>query len=241
MSKIAFVSDLHLFAKRSSADDYFDTLVNAAKSSDELILGGDIFDFRWSIHPSAEATADAAIAWLDELIRNARGTPVRFIFGNHDDHPLMHERLPHLKLIHDAFEWDRYYHRKGDTLFLHGDIADSKNTTAERLASRREMFEHGSRSPFQHQVYDLAVRAHLHQIAPPAVYPKKRVAKRILSYLGHISEGPETGIRHVCFGHTHRPINDYKMDGVTFHNCGAPIGSSKFRVVHRNVSPVATH
>ncbi len=237
MSKIAFASDLHLFAKRSTAQRHFDTLVQAARDSEEFVLGGDIFDFRWSRYGSAEATAEAAIDWLDEFISATNDCQIHFVFGNHDDHPLLHQRMPELQLRHGRFAWNRFYYRRGNTLFLHGDVAD-RTMTAAALEEQRNRFEHGHRSPLHHTVYDLAIKAQLHRIAPPAVYPKKKVAKRILSYLEHVGEGPETGLQHVCFGHTHRPVDHYRINGVTFHNCGAPIGAGKFRVVCRNVESV---
>jgi threonyl-tRNA synthetase len=41
--------------------------------------------------------------------------------------------------------------------------------------------------------------------------------------------------RAVAFGHTHRPIDNYRLKNVTFHNCGAPIGKGSFRIVTRDV------
>ncbi|HWL08601.1 MAG TPA: metallophosphoesterase [Planctomicrobium sp.] len=234
MSTIAFASDLHLFAKRSTADHHFNALVQAARASNEFVLGGDIFDFRWSRFSSAEETADAALNWLEVFIQSVGDCQIHYVFGNHDDHPLLHQRLPDLQQRYGQFAWNRFYYRRGNTLFLHGDVAD-RTMTATMLEEQRNRFEHGTRSPLQHTVYDLAVKAQLHRLAPPAVYPKKRVAKRILSYLEHVGQGPETGLQHVCFGHTHRPVDHYQINGVTFHNCGAPIGSGKFRVVCRHV------
>ena len=235
MSRIAFASDLHLFSRRSTAESHLSTLVDAALTSEEFVFGGDIFDFRWSCYRDAETTADAAIDWLGRFLKQTGDCRIRFVFGNHDDHPLLHTRMEQLQSQESRFSFDRFYYRRGDTLFLHGDVAD-RTMTATLLEEQRNRFEHGTRSPLQHKVYDLAVKAQLHRIAPPAVYPKKRVARRILSYLNHIGQGPETGLMHVCFGHTHRPVDHYQIDGVTFHNCGAPIGAGKFRVVCRTVA-----
>lgn len=235
MAVVSFVSDLHLFAKRSRADFHFDSLVQAARRSETCVLGGDIFDFRWSMHPSEDATAEAAIHWLREFSQAAEGCTVHFLLGNHDDHPALHARLPQLMEELPRFEWSRFYHRLGDTLFIHGDVAD-RTMTAACLERQRNAFRHGSRSELQHQLYDMAVRAHLHRIAPHAVYPKRRVARRILSYMEHIGHGPQSGVEHVCFGHTHRPVDNYRHGRVTFHNCGAPIGSGRFRVVMRDVT-----
>lgn len=234
MSTYSFVSDLHLFASRSSAYSHFDELIHASRQSDRCILGGDIFDFRWSRFRTAEATADAAIDWLREFLESTGNCHVQFLLGNHDDHPLLHARLPQLVAEYPRFDWSRFYYRLGDTLFLHGDVAD-RNMTAASLEQKRNMFQHGTRSPLQHRLYDIAVRSHLHLLPPTAAYPKRKVARRILNYMEHIGQGPETGVRHVCFGHTHRPVDNYHLGDLTFHNCGAPIGTAKFRIVRRNV------
>ncbi|WP_437227147.1 metallophosphoesterase [Planctomicrobium sp. SH661] len=234
MPTFSFVSDLHLFASRSSAYSHFDALIHASRQSDRCILGGDIFDFRWSRYPTPEETADAAIDWLREFLESTGNCGVHFLLGNHDDHPLLHERLPRLVDEFPRFEWSRFYYRLGDTLFLHGDVAD-RNMTAACLEQQRNKFHHGTRSPFQHKLYDMAVKAHLHLLPPTAAYPKRKVARRILSYMQHIGQGPGTGVRHVCFGHTHRPVDNYHLGNITFHNCGAPIGAGKFRIVRRDV------
>lgn len=234
MSSFAFVSDLHLFASRSSAHTHFDALIQASRQSDRCILGGDIFDFRWSQYRNAEATADAAISWLHEFLESTGDCKVHFLLGNHDDHPLLHYRLPELAAEFPRFEWSRFYYRLGDTLFLHGDVADKKSS-ATALEQQRNQFKHGTRSPIHHRLYDMAVRANLHLLPPTAAYPKRKVARRILNYMHLIGQGPDAGVRHVCFGHTHRPVDNYHLEGITFHNCGAPIGSGKFRILQRRI------
>lgn len=236
MSTFSFVSDLHLFASRSRAGTHFDALIHASQQSDDCILGGDIFDFRWSRYGTAEATADAAIDWLRDFLNHTGTCHVHFLLGNHDDHPLLHTRLPTLADEYLRFSWSRFYFRKGDTLFLHGDVAD-RNMTAASLEQQRNRFRHGTRSPLQHRLYDLAVQARLHLLPPTAAYPKRKVARRILSYMNQIGQGPDTGVRHVCFGHTHRPVDNFHLENLTFHNCGAPIGAGKFRIVRRDIHP----
>ncbi|MCA8997012.1 MAG: metallophosphoesterase [Planctomycetaceae bacterium] len=235
MPRVCFASDFHLFSRRSTGDSHFEALVRIAKDCDYCVLGGDMFDFRWSVLTSDEATAQAALEWLARITDATDNTVVHFLFGNHDDHPLMHQLLPSLSTKRKDFEFSRFYYRLGNTIFLHGDVAD-RTMTAACLEQQRDSFHHGSRTPMQHRLYDLAVKAQLHRITPHAVYPKKRVAQRILSYLESIGHGINTGIEHVCFGHTHRPVDHYVLEGVTFHNCGAPIGTSNFRIVTRDVT-----
>ncbi|MBT5019410.1 metallophosphoesterase [bacterium] len=234
MPKICFIADLHMFARRSTAARYQNQIVEAALNSDLCILGGDIFDFRWSRYLTEDETAHAAVEWLRNFDEATQHCQVHFLLGNHDDHPELLERLPFLEQEMKTFEWSRYYYRIGDTLFLHGDVAD-KNMTAACLKLQREQFTHGSRTELHNRLYDVAIKAQLHRLAPPAVYPCKRVAKRILAYMQSIGHGKETGVSHVYFGHTHRPMDHYLFEGVHFHNGGAPIGDAPFRILHRDV------
>ena len=63
-----FVSDLHLFSPRSAAQAVPDQLAQVSAADQCIVLGGDIFDFRWSIRGSHELTLSAAIHWLEELL-----------------------------------------------------------------------------------------------------------------------------------------------------------------------------
>lgn len=234
MPKICFVADLHLFARRSTADRYRAEIIRAALNSDLCVLGGDIFDFRWSVFPTEDETAHAAVEWLRAFDRDTDHCRVHFLLGNHDDHPELLERLPYLAEELGTFDWSRFYYRLNDAIFLHGDVAD-RSMTAACLREQREQFSHGSRTEMHHRLYDVAIKAQLHRIAPPAVYPCKRVAKRLISYLSSIGHGPDDGIRHVYFGHTHRPMDHYLFQGVHFHNGGAPIGGAPFRILQCEV------
>lgn len=234
MPKVCFIADLHLFARRSTASLHQNRMIQSALESDLCVLGGDIFDFRWSTYLTEDETAHAAVEWLREFDRATHHCQVHFLLGNHDDHPELLERLPFLEQEMPTFEWSRYFYRLGDTLFLHGDVAD-KTMTAACLKLQREQFIHGSRTELHHRLYDVAIKAQLHRLAPPAVYPCQRVAKRILKYMESVGHGQKTGVKHVYFGHTHRPMDHYLCEGVHFHNGGAPIGNAPFRILSRDV------
>ena len=234
MPRVCFAADLHLFARRSSANLHLSELIDVANESEICVLGGDIFDFRWSRYANDEATAQAATEWLTAFDEQTNHCTVHFLLGNHDDHPALLERLPALEQLIPTFEWSRYYFRLGNTLFLHGDVADRTMTEA-CLHAQRDKIEHHNRSEMHHRLYDMVIKAQLHRLAPPAVYPRRRVAKRILNYINDIGHGPETGVEHVCFGHTHRPMDHFHYKGIHFHNCGAPIGGAPFRILTRNV------
>jgi len=236
MPRACFVSDLHLFANRSRADDHLHGIQRAADDADLCILGGDIFDFRWSTLPSTDATVDAAVCWLRDLCRFAPQTEVQFLLGNHDYHVRLIDRLPELSRDVANFEWHRFYIRAGDTVFLHGDVADRK-MTSEMLERRRERWAtHRQKGRYHSRAYDLVVKSRMHLLVPRAVYPRRLVARRIVSYLDHIGHGRDKGVRQVCFGHTHRPLQEYRYRGLLFHNGGAPIGTGRFQILQVEVA-----
>jgi len=235
MARVCFVSDLHLFANRSRGNDHLDRIRRAADHADYCVLGGDIFDFKWSTLADTRSTVDAALEWLRDLCTRVPGSHVQFLLGNHDYHHEFIERLPALADGVHNFEWHRFYIRLGDAVFLHGDVAD-RNMTAEMLADRRSKWTaHHQRGRFHSRAYDLVVKSRVHLLVPRAVYPRRIVARRILSYLEDIGHSPANGVRQVCFGHTHLPVNDYRYGGLCFHNGGAPIGTSKFRILELDV------
>ena len=232
---VCFVSDLHLFSHRTRGHLIDQEIIAAARRSRVCVLGGDIFDFKWSAHASHEASLTAAMAWLRDLIEAVPECQFHFVLGNHDDLPELVAELPGLATRNANFFWDRFYLRLGDTVFLHGDAAD-RQMSHERLQDRRDRFSHDRREKWAHGLYGLLVRAHLHRIIPHAVYPPSIVADRLLKYLREIGHGPDEGVRQVCFGHTHRPLTSYHRGGLLFHNGGAPIGRAYYRIVEVQVA-----
>ena len=83
-----FVSDLHLFSRRSLAPRHEAALHAAAARAHTFVLGGDIFDFRWSHYHSPEETARQAVhPYVLRL-----GTSV-FLHGDAADHwTLRHQK-----------------------------------------------------------------------------------------------------------------------------------------------------
>jgi UDP-2,3-diacylglucosamine pyrophosphatase LpxH len=237
MTRACFVSDLHLFANRSYGHEHLDRIIAAADQADHCILGGDIFDFKWSTLSDAESSVDAAVDWLRELCRHVPDTQVQFLLGNHDYHAELIDRLPSVADEVHNFDWHRFFIRMGDAVFLHGDVAD-RRMTAQMLEQRRAKWtNHRPPSRYQSRAYDLVVKTRVHVLVPRAVYPRRTVARRILSYLEDINQGPGSGVRQVCFGHTHLPVADYHYGGVCFHNGGAPIGKqAAFRILELTIN-----
>jgi UDP-2,3-diacylglucosamine pyrophosphatase LpxH len=232
MGKCFFISDLHLFASRSKAWKYLDEVVLAARQADNFVLGGDIFDFRWARTRNHRQTVDRAVAWLTDLAAHCAQCHFHFVLGNHDYHHAFIDRLADLSNKLPNFSWYRYYVRLGDSVFLHGDVADDDYYTAESLAAdRQEWLYARRRGPFLSKLYDVVVLTRLHKPLPHLVYTKRIVTRRILSYLKQIGEGPDAGVSNVYFGHIHKHMTNYAYGGLIFHCCGAPIKGLKFRIL----------
>ena len=230
VKKCYFVSDLHLFARRSQAERHLERLEQAASQANRFVLGGDIFDFRWAAASSALAVQEA-IGWLEKLLRNYPNCQFHFVVGNHDHHWGFLCRLDGLAEKYSNFHWHPYYLRLGEHIFLHGDAAE-RRMTPERLAAYRIRWHYRPRrGRLMNRLYDLFVASRLPRALGPLVYPKRRVARRILAYLRRIGHGPEQGVRHVYFGHIHRGFSDYRYRGLVFHNSGAPLRGHRFRLL----------
>jgi UDP-2,3-diacylglucosamine hydrolase len=230
MSKCYFVSDLHLFANRSNAHRYLEKIAHAASHAEAFVLGGDIFDFRWS-RVSIPRAVEMAATWLRELAASCPQCHFHLVLGNHDYHQALIDRLEELEREVVNLSWHRFYVRLGNAVFLHGDVAD-KTMSAKGLAeARQEWLDGRRRGPFMSALYDVVVMTRLHKPVPHLVYTKRIVVRRILKYLENIGQGPLDGVCDVYFGHTHRRLSNYHYRGLTFHNCGAPIKGVKFRII----------
>lgn len=232
--RCCFLSDLHLLASRSNANQYREALAIAAAGADIFVLGGDIFDFTWSRSESHERSFDHAAGWLEGLLLACPVCRFVYVLGNHDHHDGFIERLEELAALHPMFEWRSDYYRVGDTVFLHGDVADRK-MTAEKLARARHRWGRKRRKgKFANAVYDWAVYTQLHKPVPYLNY-RRLCSRRILAYLESIGEGVSTGLRHVYFGHIHRPFIHYYYRGVGFHNSGAALKGLKSRILETQI------
>jgi len=231
-----FVSDLHLFAQRSQADEHLAAIEEIAQQSETFVLGGDIFDFQWTTLQTIDQTIAAACAWLTELAQSARECQFHMLLGNHDHHDDFVEHLDALSRREPNLAWHPYYFRWGDSVFLHGDCADGDATHAGLEVARRKRHRNQKRGPTANLIYDVFMRSGLHRPVPAVAYPKRRTARRLLAYLNEIGHGPETGVAHVYFGHTHRSLDHYRYGGVTFHNGGAPMKGVDFRIVTADVT-----
>ncbi len=201
------------------------------RESSLVVLGGDLFDFKWSIHGSAEATAEAATRWLRALMSAHPAHSFVLLLGNHDDHPALRERLVLLSEEAPQLRVETYLFRVANTVFLHGDSANPRCTEEKLIRSRSRTAHHRPRGRAMNLLYGGAIRLRLHRAGASLIFPKRLVARRLLGYLGEVGQGPESGTDEVYFGHTHRALADYVYRGVRFHNCGAPMRGLKFQVL----------
>ena len=240
MQTVCFVSDLHKFAARSDADAVEPELRRVVARSDRCVLGGDIFDFRWSTLANRQATADAALDWLDRLLADAPETEVRYLLGNHDHVTPLVDALPKFCRLRPRMHWHMYYLRVGPAVFLHGDVADrplhQSRLSREQFERRRgRSLHHGRRrrGRLSNAAYAALLQTRTQHVVPRVVYPTAATAGRILSYLDQV--GQRDGVQEVFFGHTHRAVDGFERDGVRFHNAGAPIGREPLIILQTEV------
>ena len=231
-----FVSDLHIFCRRFDGQRVWNRLSEAAKQAATVVLGGDIFDFRWTTLPTIEHSAGEAISRLTSLVQANRQCEFHYLLGNHDHHQSFVPRLELLARVEPNLSCHPYYLRLGNSLFLHGDVA-TRTMGAEQLEKeRRRWLGMRKQGPVANWAYDLTVRLSLHKLAYRVAYPRRAVARRILAYLERIEQGPDTGVTDVYFGHTHLALSDFEYNGVRFHNCGAPVRRCVFRILEPPVA-----
>lgn len=215
-----FVSDLHLFSPRSDAAYVPDKLAETKTADRCIVLGGDIFDFRWSVRGSHELTLAAAVHWLEELLERTEQAHIRFIPGNHDCHPEFLHLLTQLAQREPRFDWYEHHFQLGDTLFLHGDILDARGN----LNSYRAKFHHEHpQTGFNHKLYDGVVALRLHKLVPLVRHRPELTCRRLLSLIGTLPAASEIPAGRIFFGHTHAPVLGHESQGIRFYNPGAAL------------------
>jgi UDP-2,3-diacylglucosamine hydrolase len=227
-----FVSDLHLFSRRSHAHLLADDLYRSAAGATTFVLGGDIFDFRWTVLPSIAHTIEAALEWLRRLVEPHPECRFFFLQGNHDAHPRFTRALDQFCATLPNLSWHPFFVRIGQSLFLHGDAAEGPAMDHSALNAYRARWSHDRKhGPMANTIYDAAVAAHLHRAIGAAAHPTRRVVRRLAAYAQRWGHSLATGLRHIYFGHTHTALADYRHGGLAFHNGGAPMRGLRFRIV----------
>lgn len=78
------ISDLHIFATRSSPAGPLHRLYRDLSKCNYCVLNGDIFDFGWSKLSSIEQSIHAAERYLTSLCKKYPKCRFIFVVGNHD-------------------------------------------------------------------------------------------------------------------------------------------------------------
>jgi len=230
MGKCYFVADLHLLANRSNAHRYLEDISRTAARADTFVFGGDTFDFRWSRIPLRKAV-DRACHWIGELCDACPDCHFHLVLGNHAYHQGLIDRLVEMERRIANLSWHRFYVRLGSSVFLHGDVADRPMNARQLAESREKWLDRRRQGPLASLLYDVAVAARMHKPVPHLLFARRVVVRRILRYLENIGQGPQSGVRDVYFGHTHKKLTNYYYRGLRFHNGGAPIKGVKFRII----------
>ncbi len=226
-----FLSDLHLFSNRSEASRYSAMMEAAAEQAHTMILGGDIFDFKWSRHSSLEHSISEAIEWIENLLVSYPLCSFYYLLGNHDAHPDFVAALDRLAFRRRNLEWQPYVLRLGHCVFLHGDVIDG-GVSHQAVDERRH--RHGadrSPPPFRHWLYDVVVRTRAHRFVATVVNRHDWVLAKLFQYLSEQGLDASRGVTDVYFGHTHREVHGLVYNGLRFHNGGAAIKGLGFRIV----------
>jgi|688.fasta_scaffold14429_2 UDP-2,3-diacylglucosamine hydrolase len=219
-----FISDLHLLSRRSVGQLHWEQLLPELQKSDLLILGGDIFDFRWSTHGDLLLSVQAAKEWLQTATEVNRHLRIVYLLGNHDCLPAMKTILQLLAAELPNFCWTEQYLSLDDCVFLHGDVLDA-GLDPTALSSYRSNFadKHRERGDLAHRMYDLVVATRMHGIPPKIFHRPARVTKRLSEYLSALELSAEQGIHNVYFGHTHQPLLGLSNNEQYFFNPGSGI------------------
>ena len=238
VSSGVFVSDLHLFSPRSAGERTRRQLVDFSDPEQCIVLGGDIFDFRWSDKGSHLATLDAAQGWIEDLLATTGDSQIIFLPGNHDCHPDFLRRLAEIAQHDHRFRWRDHHVQIGDSLFLHGDILDAKGNWGG-LDRYRLKFHHGRpQTRVAHRAYDVAVGMRMHKLVPLVRHPPRMTCERLWGLVHGIATGGSTPVKRVYFGHTHVPISALECNDVQFFNPGAALKHMRPRIQHFNFDAV---
>jgi UDP-2,3-diacylglucosamine pyrophosphatase LpxH len=224
-----FVSDLHLFSQRSVGHVRMDGLQTTFPDADLLVLGGDVFDFKWSQLGSFPETLVAAENWFHQLMNDWQGD-VLFLPGNHDCVPAFLDKVECRISKLDRFYWRPHCAQLGDAVFLHGDVLDSQFGLNQLESYRARFHDEQPQSPMAHRMYQVAVAMRIHRAIPKIRHTTAKTCEKLLKWIPEISDDP-SAVRRAFFGHTHVAINGDTCGGVEFYNPGAALKHLSFQPV----------
>lgn len=218
-----FISDLHLFSQRSIGQAYWNQNKDRILAAKTIVLGGDIFDLRWSQLGSLNATIDAANAWIEAAIASNPRASWVYLLGNHDCHPRIAAILESLAGQHQNFAWSSTVWKIGKSVFLHGDVLDGERHTGGLDAYRKSFHEDRQKGRIGNLLYSAVIETRLHGLVPRLRHAQKKTCRRLICYLERQSEGFLDDIDSIYFGHTHIPMDGFRYSRFRFYNAGSGI------------------
>ncbi len=230
--RLTFISDLHLFSSRSNAGEHREMIRRAIERSDLCVWGGDLFDFRWSRVGNEQATIDHALEWLQQWHDEFPEKSFVFLDGNHDAHAEFSNQLNDWANQHRRFQCGLNCIRVRDTLLLHGDVIEGGGTPDAFADYRDRWSDKPTASNMASGVYDLAIATRVHRAAAIAVHRRRATCLRLMRWMHRQPAESVEGVQRIVFGHTHRKISGYRVQGIEFHNGGAAIRHVPFAPVH---------
>lgn len=222
MRVLAF-SDFHLFARRSRGEQLLPQIISAMDGVDELIICGDLFDFRWSESESIQHACERAEVWIETLLEKLGGKPVVYVLGNHDG---IAEFVPFLDELQDRnaqFRWFGDYYLQGETLFLHGDIP--MKSQGQHLGPRPYKVGETIKNRVLNHLYDVITVTRTVNL-----YRKCVDANRKIPFLIEALKRDEKfgGVKRMIFGHSHHAFDSRVYDGITCVNLGTGVVGYRF-------------
>jgi len=178
-----FISDLHLLSTRSVGLKLWQDFRRELLRCNLLVLGGDIFDFRWSHHEEMSHSLAEVSNWLEALLEHYPYLRVAYVLGNHDcllaSQPEFH-RFPN---TFAQFTWEEHQFGIGDQLFLHGDILDAGENLAELgLYRQRFIDDRRSRGQLANRLYDAVIATRLHGIPSRILHPPRSLRENCRAF-----------------------------------------------------------
>lgn len=240
MLTACFVSDLHLLSPRSMAPKWMPAIDAACRDSELIVLGGDIFDFRWATLGGHSATLLAVQTWLLSLLKRHSHSRVVYILGNHDSHPDMQSLLQELVHEHPHLSWHAESYQIGDCYFCHGDVLDAGGPALlDRY--RRKFHDERQASRAAHNIYNAAVAMRLHRTLPTLFHRPKATCSRLSEFLELEKHPSGPRIERVFFGHTHVPIYELPLGSVHYYNPGAALRHMNFAPITFQIESVSAN
>lgn len=231
VGRLTFISDLHLFSNRCNASEHHDLIERSIEQSDLCVWGGDLFDFRWSRLSGEHQSVTQAIEWLDQWYDRFPTTDFVFLDGNHDAHGAFSRELSRWSEQRPRFQCGLDCLRVHDTLLLHGDVIEGRGNADAFAEYRGRWQDKKVAGRMANHIYDVAVAARVHKAAALAAHRRRATCIRLVRWMHQQPNESTEGVRRVVFGHTHRRIRGYRIQGIEFHNGGAAIRHVPFSPV----------